>query len=88
MTAVTKIRTLIVDDEPIARERVLTLLQHQPTLGRTPRNFAVDPAGDFLVAANQDSNALVVFAIDPDTGRLTPTGDPTEVPVPVCVLFT
>jgi two-component system, LytTR family, response regulator len=32
MTSVTKIRTLIVDDEPIARERVLTLLQHQPDI--------------------------------------------------------
>jgi two-component system, LytTR family, response regulator len=29
---VTKIRTLIVDDEPMARERVLTLLQQQPDI--------------------------------------------------------
>ena len=28
----TKIRTLIVDDEPMARERVLTLLQQQPDI--------------------------------------------------------
>jgi two-component system LytT family response regulator len=27
---VTKVRTLVVDDEPMARERVLTLLQHEP----------------------------------------------------------
>ncbi len=31
-TTVTKIRTLIVDDEPMARERVLTLLQQQPDI--------------------------------------------------------
>ena len=66
----------------------LTLVQHQPTLGRTPRNFALDPTGRFLAAANQDSNSLVVFSIDSATGRLTPAGEPTEVPVPVCVLFT
>jgi two-component system LytT family response regulator len=29
---VTKIRTLVVDDEPMARERVLTLLQQQPDI--------------------------------------------------------
>ena len=29
---VTKIRTLIVDDEPMARERVLSLLQQQPDI--------------------------------------------------------
>ena len=28
----TKIRTLIVDDEPMARERVLSLLQQQPDI--------------------------------------------------------
>ena len=28
----TKIRTLIVDDEPMARERVLTLLKQQPDI--------------------------------------------------------
>jgi two-component system, LytTR family, response regulator len=30
--AVNKIRTLVVDDEPMARERVLALLQHQPDI--------------------------------------------------------
>jgi 6-phosphogluconolactonase len=60
-------------------------VQHQSTLGRTPRNFAIDPAGRFLIAANQDSDSLVVFAIDPSSGRLSPVGDPVDVPVPVCV---
>ncbi|MDF2441411.1 MAG: 6-phosphogluconolactonase [Abditibacteriota bacterium] len=65
----------------------LTLVGHQPTQGRTPRNFAIDPSGHFLLAANQDSNNIVVFRIDTETGGLTPTGQTIEVPAPVCVKF-
>jgi 6-phosphogluconolactonase len=65
----------------------LTLVQHQPTLGRTPRNFAIEPGGRFLVAANQDSDSLATFSIDPGNGRLSPIGPPVDAPVPVCVSF-
>jgi 6-phosphogluconolactonase len=65
----------------------LTLIQHQSTLGKTPRNFAIDPTGKYILAANQDSNTVVVFRIDSQTGRLTPTGQTIEVPVPICVVF-
>jgi 6-phosphogluconolactonase len=65
----------------------LTAVGHTPSGGRTPRNFAIDPAGRFLYAANQDSDSIVHFRIDDQTGRLVPTGEVTEVPAPVCVLF-
>ena len=65
----------------------LTPVQHQSTLGRIPRNFAIDPSGRFLIAANQESDSLVTFAIDSGTGRLTPAGVPVDAPVPVCVRF-
>jgi len=54
-------------------------------LGTTPRNFAIDPRGRYLVVANQDSDTLVVMAIDPNTGLLALTGPPTSVPSPACV---
>ena len=60
---------------------------HQPTGGKTPRNFAIDPSGAFLLAANQDSGSVVVFRIDPDTGKLRPTGHSAEVPMPVCLTY-
>jgi len=63
----------------------LTLVGHEPTQGRTPRNFNIDPTGTYLLAANQGSDTLVVFRIDPDTGRLRPTGNVLSVPKPVCV---
>jgi 6-phosphogluconolactonase len=71
----------------IAANGSLTLLENVPTQGKIPRNFGIDPTGSFLLAANQDSNNLVVFRIDSKTGRLTPTGQKVEVPSPMCVKF-
>jgi 6-phosphogluconolactonase len=69
------------------RKGTLTPAGHVPTLGKTPRNFAIDPTGTYLFAANQNSDSIVQFRIDPNNGRLTPTGQVLEVPSPVCVTF-
>lgn len=37
--------------------------------------------------ANQNSDTVVQFKVDQSTGTLTPTGQPIQVPKPVCVLF-
>jgi len=63
----------------------LQYVQHQPTGGKTPRNFAIDPTGRFLLAANQDSDTIHTFRIDPREGKLTATGHVAEVPSPVCL---
>jgi len=65
----------------------LSCIGYEPTLGRTPRNFAIDPSGTFLLAANQDSDSIVTFRVDRQTGKLTPTGDVVSVSMPVCVLL-
>jgi 6-phosphogluconolactonase len=65
----------------------LKLKDEFPTMGKTPRNFAIDPTGKFLLAANQQSNNIVILRIDATTGALTPTGEITEVPAPVCITF-
>jgi 6-phosphogluconolactonase len=62
----------------------LTLLGHQPTLGKTPRNFNFDPSGNFLLVANQDGN-IVIFKRNKETGLLTDTGKRIDVPNPVCL---
>jgi 6-phosphogluconolactonase len=64
---------------------MLTYVEHEPTQGRTPRNFGIDPTGTYLLAANQDSDTIVVLRIDRTTGRLTPTGNSVRTPTPVCV---
>jgi 6-phosphogluconolactonase len=56
-------------------------------MGKTPRGFGIDPTGSFLIAGNQDSDSLVVFRINPDNGRLTPTGQKLEAYSPVSVEF-
>lgn len=63
----------------------LTAVGHEPTGGRTPRNFALDPTGTVLLAANQDTDSVVTFRIDRRSGRLKPTGQVTQVHRPVCV---
>jgi 6-phosphogluconolactonase len=63
----------------------LALIGHEPTRGKTPRNFTIDPSGTFLLAANQDSDCIVCFRIDRQSGRLTFDGQVTHAPTPVCV---
>jgi 6-phosphogluconolactonase len=63
----------------------LQLLGHQSTLGKTPRNFSIDPSGNFLLVANQNSDNIVIYRIDKKTGLLNPLEKQISVPSPVCV---
>ena len=51
--------------------------------GKTPRNFALSLSGEFLIVANQDTDNLLSFRIQPD-GCLVKV-DAIAVPTPVCV---
>ena len=42
----------------------------QSTGGRTPRSFAIDPTGRFVIAGNVDSSSVAVLAVDAATGKL------------------
>jgi 6-phosphogluconolactonase len=53
-----------------------------------PRAFQLDPTGTWLYALNQKGDSIVQFAIDQQTGKLTPTGNIAEVPTPVSLVFT
>lgn len=63
----------------------LTLKGYQSSLGIGPRNFIIDPTGNFLLAANQSSESVIIFKIDKETGLLTKTGKEIHVPRPVCL---
>jgi 6-phosphogluconolactonase len=71
----------------IASNGKLKLLGNTSTEGKVPRNFALDPAGNWLIAANQNTDNLVVFRVDPRTGKLSPTGQNLPSGAPVCVKF-
>lgn len=68
-------------------QRTLQPIGHFSTGGKAPRDFAIDPTGRWVVAANQDSHCLTVFRIDSGTGRLSRCGKSFEIGSPVCVLF-
>ncbi|MGN6229610.1 MAG: lactonase family protein [Trinickia sp.] len=70
-----------------AQDGSLKLVGRQSTLGRTPREFAIDPTGRWLIVGNQDSDSAYVFRRDPVTGLLA---DPTRLSIgsPVDFKFT
>lgn len=70
-----------------AASGLLSFVEAEPTQGRTPRFFALDPSGRFLYAANEDSDTIVTFHVDPHSGRLKPTGQVIETGSPVCIVF-
>lgn len=63
----------------------LTAVGYQSTMGKTPRNFCIDPTGNFLLAANQQTGNIVIFKRDKATGLLTLTGEEIKIPEPVCL---
>jgi 6-phosphogluconolactonase len=81
------------DDNSIAvfaidpKSGTLTLVENDSTRGKTPRHFTLDPTGSWLLAANQDSDDIVLFHVNPKTGHLTPNGQVIQVPSPACIKF-
>jgi 6-phosphogluconolactonase len=63
----------------------LTTKGFQSTMGNAPRNFMIDPTGQWLLVANQNTKNVVIFKIDPQTGLLTDTNKHLEIPAPVCL---
>ncbi|HWD88979.1 MAG TPA: lactonase family protein [Mucilaginibacter sp.] len=65
----------------------LTFMERHNT-GKNPRDFAIDPTGKWLLVANQDSDNIMVFSINPGTGSLSTTGINIQIGNPVCLKFT
>ena len=71
----------------IAADGSLSHVEFVPVGGKTPRNFAIDPTGSWLLAGAQESDKVIVFRIDKKTGRLTPGGQVLQISSPACVTF-
>lgn len=63
----------------------LTLVGYQSVFGKAPRNFIIDPTGNYLLVANQDSDNIVIFKRDKKTGLLEATQNQIKLPKPVCL---
>ncbi len=70
-----------------AKTGVLTFKARVPSGGKMPRNFAIDPSGNWLLVANQDSDNISVFRRNGSTGLISPTGQSLSVGSPVCLDF-
>lgn len=67
---------------------MLTFVQRVTSYGKNPRDFAIDPSGHFLLVANQDSDSIFVYRINPNNGQLDRVISHIEVGNPVCLKFT
>nr|WP_294922911.1 lactonase family protein [uncultured Flavobacterium sp.] len=66
----------------------IELVEQVSTLGKGPRDFAIDPTGNYLLVGHQHTNNIIVFKRDKTTGKLTDSGKKIELCSPVGLVFT
>ncbi|AFK04834.1 protein of unknown function DUF2394 [Emticicia oligotrophica DSM 17448] len=71
----------------IKKNGQIELIGHESTYGETPRNFNIDPTGNFVIVANQSSDNIVVFRRNQQTGLLKKLSDNTKILHPSCIQF-
>lgn len=64
----------------------LKLVGRESVHGDWPRNFSMDPSGEFLLVANKKTSNIAVFKRDMENGTLTFLNE-TKHPNPVCLVF-
>ncbi|KAF2334949.1 lactonase family protein [Flavobacterium daemonense] len=72
----------------IQKNGSIELVEQQSTLGKGPRDFAIDPSGNYLLVGHQYTNDIIIFKRDLTTGKLTDTGKRIELCSPVGLVFT
>jgi 6-phosphogluconolactonase len=77
----------IVGFEVNSESGVLTHVGHFETSGGHPRNFMVDPMGEFVFVANRDGNHIKTFKTGNNDGTLIMLGSEVYVPLPVCITY-
>lgn len=68
-----------------AVEKELRHLQTRSSLGKGPRHFSIDPTGTWLVCGNQNTNEIIVFNRDAQTGLITEPKTRILLGKPVCI---
>ena len=71
----------------IDKKGALTYAGRQSSAIDTPRNFAIDPTGNFVLVGNQNGNDIAIFKRDKNTGLLSDTNKRIQVDKPVCLKF-
>jgi 6-phosphogluconolactonase len=61
----------------------LKKIGHQSSMGKSPREFAIDPTGNWLIVGNQNSDTVYVFKRDQQSGLLEANPQHFELGSPV-----
>lgn len=69
------------------QEATLRPVRWVPSGGRGPRHFRIHPSGTTMLVANEHSNTIVAFTLDPTTGLLDQRAESSPATAPVCLLF-
>lgn len=72
----------------ILKTGAIELVEQQSTLGKGPRDFAIDPTGNYLLVGHQYTNDIIIFKRNKTTGKITDTGKRIELCSPVGLVFT
>ena len=67
-----------------AKSGLLTPAGITPTLGNHPRNFLIDPTGNYILVGNMKSDQVVIFKRNQTSGQLTESGR-FSIPSPACL---
>lgn len=60
---------------------------HTPSRGRKPRFMNLTPDGTLLFVANEETDNIVAFDVDRNTGDLSANGQVIKTGSPVCMIF-
>jgi 6-phosphogluconolactonase len=71
----------------IGSDGTLTLAGHTFCGGDWPRNFVLDPSGNYILVGNQRSGNVSLFRIDKKTGLPIEPGKDYKITTPACLKF-
>ena len=69
-----------------AKSGKLSMIGHEPTGGKHPRNFMIDRKGEFVLVGNMNTDNVVIFNRDAKTGLLKPNGQQYTIPGITCLI--
>jgi 6-phosphogluconolactonase len=70
-----------------SKSGALKLEQLAPNGGKNTRFLTIDPSGRWMLLCNQASNAIVILARDPSTGKLSESRHTYRLDKPQCIVF-
>ena len=71
----------------VGKDGKLTLVGHVSCGGEWPRNFVIDPSGEYMLVGNQNSGNISMYHIDMKTGLPTGPSKDYKLASPVCLKF-